>query len=308
MNYLPGGHEIHVGEEMIMNDLGLKEHSKTYLHQTFSAIRVVPFIYELIDLIKVNAPDAWLLNATPGLGITSESVLRYIDFEKYIGVSGIQHKMAQMTSDLLHIDQKQLTLNFVGPSELSFLTALVHKKKNILPKLIENYTLTYDDWSKGLLSTLSVLPQQNHHKYYSQDQENLDFILSSIDFAKSSVSMMRSMIEDIRDYQVVTTLNDGHVLDLYHGCAIEITSRMTKDGPVPIFIGRLPVQIRGFIQYVKSTEEHISDAIYAKSLYPIKQILKLHLCSQHIEHLDEVFDQFVLLEKQYLKFYEEIKS
>jgi 6-phospho-beta-glucosidase len=305
MNYIPGGNSFIDKENSIFTKYNIDKQSKDHLSSVFSAVKAIPFIYELIDLIKKHATHAWLINSTKSLGITSEAIFRYSDFENYIGVNGVQALSINHFSKLIQMDKKKFIAKFVGPSDLSFMTSFTFKKKNYLNELMQAYTQTYDDWTLDLLKTMKAMPQDNHHAYYMKNHHNEALVPENKDIAASTVSIISSMINDSRDYQVVTTINDGHVLDLYHGCAIEITSRITKDGPMPIFVGRLPVQIRGFVQYIKSSEEHISDAIYAKSLDQVKHVIALHLCSWHIEQLDDIFKDFKTLEKDYLSFYRE---
>ncbi|MDO9628849.1 MAG: 6-phospho-beta-glucosidase [Acholeplasmataceae bacterium] len=126
-------------------------------------------------------------------------------------------------------------------------------------------------------------------------------------YSDVACSIISSLYNDKRDYQVVNTVNNGHITDLPDGCAIEITCRITKDGPVPVHIGRLPVQIRGLIQSMKAFEELLTDAIYERNLNKALLALQIHPQTTSIVTAEKVFNELVIAHKKYLGYYEEKK-
>ena len=126
-------------------------------------------------------------------------------------------------------------------------------------------------------------------------------------YSDVACSVISSIVNDKRDYQVVNTINNGHIKDLPDGCAIEITCRITKDGPIPVHIGELPVQIRGIIQQVKAYEELLVDAIYEKNLGKAKLALQIHPMTQSIGLAQQAFDELCEVHAPYLTYYKETK-
>ena len=59
---------------------------------------------------------------------------------------------------------------------------------------------------------------------------------------------------------VVSTENRGAVSDLPEGCAVEVSSRMTAKGPMPLAWGSFEPSERGWLQVMKATEECIIKA------------------------------------------------
>lgn len=123
-------------------------------------------------------------------------------------------------------------------------------------------------------------------------------------YSDVACSVISSIYNDKRDYQVVNTINNGHITDLPDGCAIEITCRITKDGPIPVHIGKLPVQIRGIIQSVKAYEELLADAIYEKNLGKALLALQIHPLTKSTNDAKKAFDELVIAHKPYLAYYE----
>lgn len=127
-------------------------------------------------------------------------------------------------------------------------------------------------------------------------------------YSDVACNIIDSIYNDRRDYQVVNTINHGHIEDLPDGCSIEITSRITKKGPMPVHIGELPIQIRGLVQTMKAFEEVLVDAIYARDLNKALLALQIHPQTTSIKTAKIVFDELVEAHKDYLTYYMEYKK
>lgn len=123
-------------------------------------------------------------------------------------------------------------------------------------------------------------------------------------YSDVALNIMSSIHNDKRDYQVINTINNGHITDLPDGCAIEITARITKNGPIPVHIGRLPVPIRGLLQHMKAFEELLVDAIYEKDLNKACLALEMHPLTTSISDAKATFEALKKAHQAYLSYYE----
>jgi 6-phospho-beta-glucosidase len=74
-------------------------------------------------------------------------------------------------------------------------------------------------------------------------------------YSDAACNLISSIYNDKGDLQVVNTLNRGAVKDFPEDYVIEITSKITKDGPVPHkFIDEFPIHIKGLINQIKQFE------------------------------------------------------
>lgn len=73
-------------------------------------------------------------------------------------------------------------------------------------------------------------------------------------YSDAACRLIDSIYNDKRDIQPVDTMNRGAIADLEYNSAVEVSCIITKDGPKPITVGHLPIQIRGLIQQIKSFE------------------------------------------------------
>ncbi len=122
-------------------------------------------------------------------------------------------------------------------------------------------------------------------------------------YSDVACSIISSIYNDKKEFHAVNTVNDGYITDLPNGCAIEITSRITKHGPVPVFIGKLPYQIRGLVQSMKLFEQLLVDAIYEKNLEKAKLALQIHPLTKSVSQAAKAFDELVEAHRKYLNYY-----
>lgn len=79
-------------------------------------------------------------------------------------------------------------------------------------------------------------------------------------YSEAAVRLIHSIYTDKRDIQAVNTINHGAIEGIPYGSAVEVSCVITKDGPKPINVGKLPIAVRGLIQQIKSFERVAIDA------------------------------------------------
>jgi 6-phospho-beta-glucosidase len=338
-------------DERIPNEYGMIGQETIGAGGLFKALRTVPVIFDIIKDMKVLCEHAWLINFTNPAGIVSEAVLRYGEFDKYIGVCNVPINMNNYFAQKLKVQPKQVIPYFAGLNHLSFVLGVYYRNKNQLSKLIDmmddnQMTMKNIDplaWKKSFIESLGVYPSP-YLKYYYHYQEMFDKyqkdlskgqtraeLVKAIEtklfkqyedpelnikpkeleqrggayYSDVAVNVISSIYNDKRDYQVINTINEGHITDLPDGCAIEITARITKKGPMPVHIGALPLSIKGLICHMKAFEEMVADAIYEKNLDKAKLALQLHPLTTSIKQANDVFDALLEAHKPYLSYYVE---
>lgn len=123
-------------------------------------------------------------------------------------------------------------------------------------------------------------------------------------YSDAAVRLITSIYNDKRDIQPVNTINNGAIASIPNDSAVEISCVITKDGPKPIAMGDLPVQVRGLVQQIKSFERVAAEAavtgdydtaLLALTINPLtpsdtiaKQIVD-EMMEAHKEHLPQFF-------------------
>lgn len=73
-------------------------------------------------------------------------------------------------------------------------------------------------------------------------------------YSDAACRLINSIYNDKRDIQAVNTMNKGAIAGIPYNSAVEVSCIITKEGPIPLTIGELPVAALGLIQQIKSFE------------------------------------------------------
>lgn len=99
-------------------------------------------------------------------------------------------------------------------------------------------------------------------------------------YSDAACNLISSLYNDSGDIQVVDTLNQGAISNLPDDVAVEVSCKITKDGPIPVKVGELPLQTVGLIQQLKAFEilttnvavsGNYNDALVAMTINPLVQ-------------------------------------
>lgn len=329
-------------DETIPAEFNMLGHESVGIGGLFNALRTVPVIYEMIEDIKELAPKAWVINATNPTGIISEAVCRFSEFDRYIGLSNEPNQITKEVIDKLKAHPNELVPYYAGLSELSFMLKVYHKGKDKLPKLLsdgflpKNHPMALEN-----LQRLGCYPHPNL-KYYYQDevvtktfldnQKNKKILTNQMieindllykkyadentlnvfkdmqkrlgrSFAQSAVEIMDAIKNNKKNYHVIHTVNHGHIVGIPDETSIEITARITKNGPIPVHIGELPLHVRGIVQHLKAYEELLCDAIYEKDLNKALLAFQIHPLSKSFKSTKDAFNALYEKHKEYLTYY-----
>jgi 6-phospho-beta-glucosidase len=231
-------------------------------------------------------------------------------------VLNVFHRKKDRLPEIMErIRENQMTMNNIDP--LAWSHAFI-KELGCYPSPYLKYYYFYEEMFKKFMTsyekheTRAELVKDIETKLFKK-YEDLELKEKPEELSKRggayysdvACSVISSIYNDKRDYQVVNTINNGHITDLPDGCAIEITCRITKDGPIPVHIGKLPVQIRGLIQSVKAYEELLADAIYERNLDKALLALQIHPLTKSTIEAKKAFDELVEAHRPYLRYYEE---
>ncbi|ALP91572.1 6-phospho-beta-glucosidase [Clostridium butyricum] len=154
------------------------------------------------------------------------------------------------------------------------------------------------EWSPHFIKALNMMPCP-YHKYYYQTSEmledelkefskgetraeivqklekdlfelykdeNLDIKPPQLEkrggayYSDAACRLINSIYNDKKDIQPVDVRNNGAIEGIDDNSAVEVSCIITKDGPKPLSIGKLPVAVNGLVQTIKSFEKLVVDA------------------------------------------------
>lgn len=119
-------------------------------------------------------------------------------------------------------------------------------------------------------------------------------------YSDSACNLMDSIYNDKKDIQVVNTKNYSTIIGLDYDSVIECSCVITKAGPIPLTIGKLPNAINGLIQQIKSFEIATIEAAITGN----RDKALLALAINPLSHSDKlskmVLDEMLIAHKEYL--------
>lgn len=194
--------------------------------------------------------------------------LNHMVFGLDVFLDGVSVKDKVM--DLLTNPDNEITVKNIEALgwEPEFLKAL-----NVLPCSYHNYYYKSSDMvekeltaSKEQGTRAEVVKKLEAELFELYKDPNLDIKPPQLEkrggayYSDAAVRLIHSIYTDKKDIQPVNTINNGAIAGIPDDSAVEVSCIITKEGPIPLVIGELPVAVRGLIQQIKSFERVAAEA------------------------------------------------
>ncbi|NMB18394.1 MAG: 6-phospho-beta-glucosidase, partial [Erysipelothrix sp.] len=110
---------------------------------------------------------------------------------------------------------------------------------------------------------------------------------------------------DSRTEMVVSTQNNGTIVDLPYDCVIEVSSVITSHGAEPYNWGTFPPSARGQLQLMKSMEELVIEAAATGDYAKAVQAFNVNPLIRSGHKMVEMLDEMLVANKEYLPQFKE---
>lgn len=125
-------------------------------------------------------------------------------------------------------------------------------------------------------------------------------------YSDAACSLIASIYNDKGDVQVVNTLNRGVMQEFEYNEVVEISSIITKNGPMPITVGKLPKPAKGLVQQIKSFEIAAAEAAVSGDYNKALLAMMINPLVQSQRYGKVVLDELLEAHKKYLpQFYKD---
>lgn len=249
------------------------------------------------------------------LGVKVQNLIPYFGGLNHMSyVFNVYHRHKNRLNEIVQ-DLKKKQMNMKNIDDLEWDLNFI-EKIGVYPSPYHKYYYYYDEMFAKFMKSfqegktraehVKEIEKQLFEKYKDPDLSEKPKELEERGgayYSDVACNVISSIYNDKKDYQVINTINEGYITDLPNGCAIEITCRITKHGPIPVYIGRLPEGIKGLVQNMKNFEQLLVDAIYEKSLDKAKVALQINPLTKSIKNASLAFDDLVEAHKEYLNYY-----
>jgi len=122
-----------------------------------------------------------------------------------------------------------------------------------------------DEFSKGE-TRAEIVKKLESELFELYKDENLDIKPPQLEkrggayYSDAACRLINSIYNNKCDVQAVDTRNNGAIEGIDDDSAVEVSCIITKDGPKPIAMGKLPIGINGLVQTIKSFERLVVEA------------------------------------------------
>ncbi len=132
-------------------------------------------------------------------------------------------------------------------------------------------------------------------------------------YSDAACNLISSIANDTKDIQVVNTRNQGAIASIPYESAVEISCLITKEGPIPLTTGHLPLAADGIVSQLKAFERltakaaisgKYNDAFIAMVTNPLVQsettgrVVLNELLLAHEKHLPQFKEAIEKLRKE----------
>ncbi len=127
------------------------------------------------------------------------------------------------------------------------------QKDDMLKHMLEDYTKEGKTRATEVMAVETSLFEKYKNVELAEKPDELEKRGGAY-YSDAACNLISSIANDHKDIQVVNTRNKGAIASLPYDSAVEISCLITKDGPIPLTTGHLPLAAEGIISQLKSFE------------------------------------------------------
>lgn len=317
----------------------------------FKALRTIPVILDIIKDVEELCPNAWIINFTNPAGMITEAVLKYSNFNKFIGLCNVPIGMQRSVATAFDVDINDVNMVFAGLNHMVYgLEVEVKGQKISIPEVMKATSsaqivknLLATSFNTEFVTSLNAIPCPYHRYYYKRDEmtkheleqfalgksrgevvkaledelfelykdPNLDIKPPQLEqrggayYSDSACNLISSIYNDKRDVQVVNTVNKGAISDIDYNSAVEVSCLITKNGPIPLRIGHMPIGTVGLINQIKSFEKLVVESAMSGDYNKLIQALTINPLNTSDTKAKIIIDELLVAHKKYLPNFKE---
>ena len=211
--------------------------------------------------------------------------------------------------------------------------AIADGKMGAIVKNIKDF-----EWDADFIKSLGMMPCP-YHKYYYETQEMLESELKefakgetraevvkrleddlfNLDddpildikppqlekrggalYSDAACRLINSIYNDKGDIQPVDCRNNGAIEGLDDDSAVEVSCVITKEGPRPLAMGKLPLQVTGLVQEIKNFEKLVIEAAVTGDYHTALMAMSMNPLVPSDKMAKILLDELLVAHKDYL--------
>lgn len=251
---------------------------------------------------------ARLMNVPPEQVLIKFAGLNHMSYGLDIVVNG--ESRLDEALELISDPEEQFSMKNIAPIpwEPAFIKALgfipspyhryFYKTKEILQKQLEEF-------KRGTIRA-EVVKELEKDLFDLYRDENLAIKPPQLEkrggayYSDVACNLISSIYNDKGDIQTLNVRNNGAITDLPDDAVVEVNCVVTKQGPIPLTVGSLPVAINGLIQQIYSFTKLAIEAAVAGSYEKALLALCINPLITNDVDAKKILDEMLEAHKDYL--------
>ena len=200
------------------------------------------------------------------------------------------------------------------------------------------------EWDSDFIKSLGMMPCP-YHKYYYETEEMLESELKEFSkgetraevvkrleadlfklyddpnldikppqlekrggalYSDAACRLIHSIYNDKGDIQPVDCRNNGAIEGLDDDSAVEVSCVITKEGPRPLAMGKLPLQVTGLVQEIKNFEKLVIEAAVTGDYHTALMAMSMNPLVNSDKMAKTLLDELLVAHKDYLPQFKDV--
>ncbi|MCX8063958.1 MAG: hypothetical protein N3G21_02150 [Candidatus Hydrogenedentes bacterium] len=266
-----------------------------------NACTTIPVIVDIGNRIKSVNPNAYLINMTNPMGLVVDVFTRHTGLENVIGICENIPSYRRAISELLGVDECQISLHYIGLYHIGFVCDVLVKGKSRMSEVVEKANeLNIEGVNKDFIRYFNLIPSRALSIYLSRDaylnyQKKAPRLRSEILYEKetkilklykqNTTETIPSIVYERNPFwydeiivplilhlcsynpgeSIVCVPNKGFISEFPLGTSVEVPCKISKDGYACSLKLKIPDFIRGLMIMSKESDRLMMESIINSS-------------------------------------------
>ncbi len=170
-------------DELLGREFGLIGQETVGVGGFAKALRTIPEVLKIAEIIRTYSPEALLINFTNPAGLITETLQRLAPDIKSIGLCNVPWNVRKEIAGLLNIESEKVDLDYIGLNHLSWVRGVNVGGKDRSDEAIDGFhTLTINqaggdeepEWIPQIVEQMHAVPNY-YLMYYYETREWIDY-------------------------------------------------------------------------------------------------------------------------------------
>jgi 6-phospho-beta-glucosidase len=331
-----GGQAVRIVDESVPVACGCIGQETTGYGGLAKALRTVPVVLEIADLVRRRAPAAWIVDFTNPVGIVTKALLD--EGHRAVGLCSAAMVFQRHFAKVLDVAPERVELDHVGLNHLTWEVGVRVDGDDVLPQLVGEHVdrvAPATGLPAELVRRLGAVPSYYLHYFYDHDQlvehqrhhrsraeevaeiERRLLALYADEnvvekpellgrrggayYSEAAVELMASLFgRNSNRRHVVNVRNRGTLPFLDDEAVVEVPAQVEAQGLTPLPMPQLDPVERGLVAHVSAYEELALDAALRGGRERVFRALLAHPLVGQVDVAEKLTDRMIEANREFL--------